>query len=1065
MLSVMRSKAFDSNRRSDSIRVTDLRAPLPPSSGAGNEAASSISTDSGDHQAYEIVGNDSGMNLDRGVCLSSNNSAEARVRDPHTDSKEGSVLKFMTIKNERRNVNAELKNSGSLVPVNMEYDMMLSKFDDFAASGKPWAVGWGYEMGDMVWGKVKSHPWWPGHIFHEAFATTSVQRSKRDGHILVAFFGDSSYGWFEPSELVPFDSNFRDKSQQTNLRSFTRAVDEAIDELSRRCALGLICSCRPVYNFRPISAEGFFEVDFNENEKNFIYSASQIKKSRESFNPRETLAFTKKMALTPMSGDCGNITYIKNKATALAYRKAVFAPDDPTYAEAFGAHVTKNLQHIQRVTQPSKVPQRASLSGRVVSFDAVGKGKPSAKHNKVIDKTEKDRYLFKRRDEPENVKGRGAGEVQAGGFSTPLPFDVVDIPLSVTHGAAKCTSIEAHTEQPRKQNAAAVEESPRSLQQVENCVGEVQHIPLPAEAKPQSEGSKVSSIGGTEKVKNRKRPVTSETSQLLEEEKKKKKKKKTKIPGMNTSFSEKKVVAGGGEGSVVMNQTLILGGDPNPVSLVDPRREVVTEKGNQQSEQGAVSLEATGIKNGEDLSPLLCELQSLALNPFYHLARGCPATARTAFLRFRSLVYRKSLGNESPDENESNQESHSGRLSAASDGAPAELKTRPPHKPSVTRHDDAMRGERKRAPSDRQEEISIKKKKKMNDLRVLTAERKAGPQRISEVQPKNDGEKVVFKPGGEELSKRRMIEQRPLSAKEVSSEPTMLIMKFPPKGALPSIPELKVKFSRFGALDHSATRVYWKSSTCRLVYRYKKHAEAALRYAESTTHLFGNADVKCSLREADAPPETAAFKTVVVPPPREDNFASAAGGGGSQSNRDSDRLPPHAGGRLTPQQQLKSCLKRLPPSEETGNGGNNRGTIPRVKFDLGGEDSNRAELLIDSSKNTKTTAAPSSDTTTTTTNIKIFSKVILPPSSQLPSPPAIISTTVTTTTQFHNTPTNLHFTEMTPHRNVHNFSAPFAATPTINVDVSQQMLGLLTKCHEVLTNLTNVLGYSPYWPL
>ncbi|RAL52602.1 hypothetical protein DM860_007370 [Cuscuta australis] len=1027
MLSVMSSKGFDSDRRNDADHVTDLRASIASSSGAGNGAVVSISTGSGEPQGFEDAVNGGS----RSACSVGGNLPEARA--PPADSKESSHHQFVSMKCEGR-LNAERKNMGSVAASkssNLEYDMMLSKFDDFAAKGKPWAVGWGYEMGDMVWGKVKSHPWWPGHIFHEAFATTSVRRSKRDGHILVAFFGDSSYGWFEPSELVPFDSNFHDKSQQTNLRSFTKAVEEAVEELSRRCALGLICRCRSVDNFRPSSAEGFFEVDLNENESNFIYSASQIKKARESFHPRETLAFARKLALTPMSGDSGNITFIKNKAIALAYRKAVFAPHDPTYAEAFGAHVTKNLQLMQPVSQPSRVQVGASVGGRLVSFEAVGKGKPSLKHSKATDKTEKDRYLFKRRDEPENVKSHKAGEVQAIGASKQLPV-LVDS-HSIAENNASCTSVEPRLEQPRNQNAAAAAtvESHRSGLQAQDCVGEVHHISLLAEAKPQPEGSKAPSLGSMEKAKSRKRPF--ETSRLLEEDKKKKK----KVPGMNTGFSnfpEKQIVSGGVDR--VENQSL-LGGDSGPVG-----EEAVTEMDHKRSEHGAVSHQAAEIRKGIELPQLLCELQCLALNPFYALGRDCSTTTRTAFLRFRSLVYQKSLENESPTENESVNEAHSSRL----DGAPAK-----PKKPSV-RVDDPSRVARKRAPSDRQEEISVKKKKKMNDLKMMTGERR-DPQRSSEVPLK----KVVAKPP--ELSKKMMMTEQQSPAK-VSSAPTMLLIKFPPRGALPSLPELKVKFSRFGPLDLSATRIFWKSSTCRLVYRYKHHAEAALKYAESSTQLFGNTDVKCSIREADAPPETTATASGSVkgawgPPQREGDLSAAGGEGSCQSNKDS------ASARLLQQQQLKSCLKRAPPSEEAVNGnGSNRSTT-RVKFDLGGgEDSNRGELSNDVSKNhPKTTAFTSlssdtSTTTTTTTNVnKNISKGILPTPPQFPPvllpPPAPL---------FHD-----HFTDATtPHRNVHNFDPPHA---TPNIDISQQMLSLLLKCHEVVANLTNLLGYTPYCPL
>ncbi|KAI4295174.1 hypothetical protein MLD38_040554 [Melastoma candidum] len=113
----------------------------------------------------------------------------------------------------------------------------MSEFDDYvineknnlAESSAQNALRYGYNVGDMVWGKVKSHPWWPGHIFNEAFASSTVRKSRRDGSVLVAFFGDSSYGWFDP-ELIPFETNFAEKSKQTTSRAFTKAVEEAVDE-------------------------------------------------------------------------------------------------------------------------------------------------------------------------------------------------------------------------------------------------------------------------------------------------------------------------------------------------------------------------------------------------------------------------------------------------------------------------------------------------------------------------------------------------------------------------------------------------------------------------------------------------------------------------------------------------------------------------------------------------------------------------------------------------------------------------------------------------------------------
>lgn len=228
--------------------------------------------------------------------------------------------------------------------IGSESKSLLSEFDDYVAAernggvraGVSRGLGYGFEVGDMVWGKVKSHPWWPGHIYNEAFASPHVRRSKREGHILVAFFGDSSYGWFEPAELIPFDSNFAEKSQQIHSRTFLKAVEEAVDEASRRCGLGLICKCRNPNNFRLTNVQGYFLVDVPDYEPGGVYSNIQIRKARNSFKPSETLAFVKQLALAPHSGDHRSITFIKNKATACAYRRAVFEQYDETYAQAFG---------------------------------------------------------------------------------------------------------------------------------------------------------------------------------------------------------------------------------------------------------------------------------------------------------------------------------------------------------------------------------------------------------------------------------------------------------------------------------------------------------------------------------------------------------------------------------------------------------------------------------------------------------------------------------------------------------------------------------------------------------
>lgn len=267
----------------------------------------------------------------------------------------------------------ESRNSSGLAerkPFDRQYDSLLSEFDEYVAneknssneSGMSRALSYGFEVGDMVWGKVKSHPWWPGQIFNEVFASSSVRRSRRDGYVLVAFFGDSSYGWFDPAELIPFEENFIEKSSQTVSRNFIKAVEEAMDEASRRSGLGLACRCRNAFSFRPTHVQGYFAVDVPDYEQGGLYSTTQISKARDSFQPRETLSFIEQLALMPQSRDEQSLEFVKNKAIVFAYRKAVFEEYDETYAQAFGVQAVRPSHNpVDATAQPVKEPPRGIL--------------------------------------------------------------------------------------------------------------------------------------------------------------------------------------------------------------------------------------------------------------------------------------------------------------------------------------------------------------------------------------------------------------------------------------------------------------------------------------------------------------------------------------------------------------------------------------------------------------------------------------------------------------------------------------------------------------------------------
>jgi DNA (cytosine-5)-methyltransferase 3A len=161
--------------------------------------------------------------------------------------------------------------------------------------------------------------------------------------------------------------------------------------------------------------------------------------------------------------------------------------------------------------------------------------------------------------------------------------------------------------------------------------------------------------------------------------------------------------------------------------------------------------------------------------------------------------------------------------------------------------------------------------------------------------------------------------------------------------------------------------------------------------------------------------------------------------------------------------QLKSCLKKSTGDESgqgTGNGSSSKGN-PRVKFMLVGEESSRGEPLIVGNKNNNANlsdgGAPSVAMDFISKNIQKVTTSSQPP--LLPTPPQFLK----------NPQHNLRNSELAmSSRNNPNFintTTASAAAAATSVDISHQMITLLTRCSDVVTNLTGILGYVPYHPL
>lgn len=975
-----------------------------------------------------------------------------------------------------------------------EYDSMLSMFDEYAGSGNFRVTGakQGYEIGDMVWGKVKSHPWWPGHVYDEAFASASVRRSKRKGFVLVAFFGDSSYGWFDPDELIPFEPHFAEKSKQINSKVFLKAVEEAADEASRRRGLGLACRCRNPYNFRPVSVKGYVAVDVGDNEPPAVYSTDQIKKARDDFRARDVIAFMRGLAVMPKRHGRRNLNFLKDKASVLAYRRAVYEEFDETYAQAFGqAPVQLNAESREALMHSVKAP----LSGPMVIAETLGKRKTPIKSNK---KDHKDKYLFKRRDEAKELKSQETGQttsfmqqpyVEASAESVdgdyvlqrrapPVPPDqqtpgeqataVEDNkPSGLEDFMVKSPIVGDRLSDPTKGGVSLAKKGDQSKS---NSNDGHKHAFTSKSVEGQDSRKRIEA--GIKKAKNLKRPAGDlDPDRSVSGENKKKKKKDSGVDissdhmqklGPAGELSSDRSVTGetkrkkkndaGVEMSSDHMQKLGPAGEGGVSGMKVSKKSVVVDiepqkKGVQEDE----SLPNSVVKPEIKLGDLLADLYSLALNPFHGRERNSPAFVRQAFLKFRSLVFQKSLALSTPSEVDPS-ENPDAKPGKSSDNIRSAIKDQPSSKTPkpLSRPEDPRKGGQKRGPSDRQEEIAAKRLKKVTELKSLTVGKKAWG---------GGKDSVVARPPKLVRTEAGKKQEAPRKVREL----TMLVMKFPPQSTLPSENELKARLARFGPLDHSRMRIFWKSFTCRVVFIYKADAEAAYRYLTENNNMFGSVRVRCHTRPLETPgPPDSETKTQ-----REDGHVESSG----------DFRAPSTQSAL----QIKSCLKKPTTGEAGLTPGGNGGSkgAARVKFVSGvGENSGGGEPSVNRNNLNNSSFADVGNIGSSSSAISVnstfgvdlisknFQQRVVPqnPMSNFHSPQAA--------SQISNAPINSHYplaTQPTFSRkfnaNMFGIARAGLGSSSTNTDVAQEMLSLMTRCNDVVINLKSSLGYVPYYSL
>ncbi|KAF5457259.1 hypothetical protein F2P56_021373 [Juglans regia] len=152
------------------------------------------------------------------------------------------VEKFGSEENDGSSSDNEEDSDGKIEAIEVPIED-TSENDDGKAEEDMVDDGYNFSVGDFVWGKIRSHPWWPGQVYDPSDASDCAVKFKVRDRLLVAYFGDGTFAWCQPSQLKHFEDNFEEMSRQSNSKSFVYAVQSAVDEIGRLLGLEMTCSC------------------------------------------------------------------------------------------------------------------------------------------------------------------------------------------------------------------------------------------------------------------------------------------------------------------------------------------------------------------------------------------------------------------------------------------------------------------------------------------------------------------------------------------------------------------------------------------------------------------------------------------------------------------------------------------------------------------------------------------------------------------------------------------------------------------------------------------------------
>ncbi|XP_073114597.1 uncharacterized protein [Elaeis guineensis] len=156
-----------------------------------------------------------------------------------------------------------------------------------------------FSISDLVWGKVKSHPWWPGQIFDPSDASDLAMKYQKKDNLLVAYFGDKTFAWCEEHQLKPFETYFSQMEKQSSSDAFVTAVNDALGEVSRRTELGMACFCLPEGTYANVKYQTVENAGIREGIGRSVFDRSLVV---DYFEPGRLVEYIEALAQLPTGG-------------------------------------------------------------------------------------------------------------------------------------------------------------------------------------------------------------------------------------------------------------------------------------------------------------------------------------------------------------------------------------------------------------------------------------------------------------------------------------------------------------------------------------------------------------------------------------------------------------------------------------------------------------------------------------------------------------------------------------------------------------------------------------------